>query len=48
VSSGAIVSVVWFTSTSWRRDQVFLPNTLVSASFMYVWEDLFGEPTVTA
>ena len=24
----AIVSVVWFTSTSWRRDQVFAPYTL--------------------
>jgi hypothetical protein len=28
VSSVAIVSVVWFTSTSWRRDQICEPNTM--------------------
>src|SRR2546427_2299302 len=27
VSSVAIVSVVWFTSTSWRRDQILEPYT---------------------
>jgi hypothetical protein len=28
VSSVAIVSAVWFTSTSWRRDQVSAPYTV--------------------
>jgi hypothetical protein len=28
VCSVAIVSVVWFTSTSWRRDRVFAPYTV--------------------
>ena len=30
--TAASVSVVWFTITSWRRDDVFAPNTITTAA----------------
>jgi hypothetical protein len=39
VSSVAIVSAVWFTSTSWRRDQIVEPYTWRNGPIGYVMED---------